>query len=88
VEEEGLVPPPRLHRQRRRATGLIVGGIVGATLLQVLAGLFDPPAQFPAIPLTGVLAFVGAICLGLLVAVAIADRALRRLGVLSALRER
>jgi len=68
--------------------GLIVGGLVGATLLQALAGLFDPPAQYPSVPLIAIAGLIGAVCAGLLAALAIANRALRRMAVLSALRER
>lgn len=68
--------------------GLVVGGLVGATLLQTLAGLFDPPAQVPAIPVVGLAGLIVAVAIGLLGAVLIASRALGRLAVLSALRER
>ncbi|MEP7360540.1 MAG: ABC transporter permease [Chloroflexota bacterium] len=68
--------------------GLIVGGLLGFTLLQTLAGLFDPPAQLPALPVAAILGFVGAVVLGLFGAIVVATAALRRLAVLSALRER
>ncbi len=68
--------------------GLIVGGLVGATLLQTLAGLFDPPAEFPALPFAALAGLILAVALGLGAAVLIASRALGRQAVLSALRER
>ncbi|HEY8744838.1 MAG TPA: LCP family protein, partial [Chloroflexota bacterium] len=47
------MPPPRLHRQRRRATGLIVGGIV--LLLVVAAGVwFDRAIYAPVSTITNV----------------------------------
>jgi len=33
------------------ATGLVIGGVVGFALLQILSGVFDPPADAPVIPL-------------------------------------
>jgi putative ABC transport system permease protein len=68
--------------------GLVVGAVVGATLLQILAGLFDPPAQAPTVPLLQVLGLIVAIAAGLVTAVLVAARAIARLAVLSALRER
>jgi len=70
------------------ATGLLTGGFVGIALLQVLAGVFDPPADLPAIPLTLIGAMTGAIVVALLAALAVADRGLSRLSVVAALRER
>ena len=32
-------------------SGLITGGLVGITLLAVLAGVFDPPADIPVVPI-------------------------------------
>jgi LCP family protein required for cell wall assembly len=54
VEEEGLVPPPRLHRRRRGARGLIVAGIV---LLVVVAGgvWFDRAIYAPVSTITNVI---------------------------------
>ncbi|HYK95505.1 MAG TPA: ABC transporter permease [Candidatus Dormibacteraeota bacterium] len=69
-------------------TGLLTGGLVGLTLLQILAGVFDPPADLPAIPLTLTAAMTAAIIVSLLVALAVADRGLSRLSVVAALRER
>lgn len=70
------------------ATGLLTGGLVGVALLQILAGVFDPPADLPAIPLTLIGAMTGAIVLALVGSLAVADRGLSRLSVVAALRER
>jgi putative ABC transport system permease protein len=70
------------------ATGLVTGGLVGIALLQILAGVFDPPADAPAIPLALIGAMTGAILLALVAALAVADRGLSRLSVVAALRER
>jgi ABC-type antimicrobial peptide transport system permease subunit len=70
------------------ATGLLAGALVGIALLQILAGVFDPPADAPAIPLTLIGAMAGVIGLALVAAVAFADRGLSRLSVVAALRER
>jgi putative ABC transport system permease protein len=70
------------------ATGLLTGGLVGVALLQILAGVFDPPADLPAIPLTLIGAMTGAIVLALFGSLAVADRGLSRLSVVAALRER
>ena len=40
--------------------GLLTGLVVGAALLQILAGVFDPPADRPAVPLAAVGLVVGA----------------------------
>jgi putative ABC transport system permease protein len=69
-------------------TGLLTGSVVGFALLQILAGVFDPPADAPAIPLALIAGMTGAIVLALLAAIAIADRGLSRLSVVAALRER
>jgi putative ABC transport system permease protein len=69
-------------------TGLVVGGLVGVTLLQVLAGLFDPPADIPAFPVISLVLLIAGVAVALALAVALATRALARLAVLSALRER
>jgi putative ABC transport system permease protein len=68
--------------------GLVTGGLVGLALLSILAGIFDPPASLPVVPplaLAGLLVAVGA---GLVLAVLVGARAIGRIGVLSALRER
>jgi putative ABC transport system permease protein len=70
------------------ATGLLTGGLVGVTLLQILAGVFDPPADLPAVPLTFIGAMTAAIVVALFAALAVADRGLSRLSVVAALRER
>ena len=69
-------------------TGLLTGALVGIALLQILAGVFDPPADGPAIPLAQIGAMAAAIGLALLAALAVADRGLSRLSVVAALRER
>ncbi len=68
--------------------GLVIGGVVGLTLLQILAGIFDPPADLPVVPLGAILATVGCIAVALVGALAIADRGIARLDVVGALRER
>ncbi len=70
------------------STGLLTGGLVGIALLQILAGVFDPPADAPAIPLALIAAMIAAILAALVAAVGIADRAVSRLSVVAALRER
>jgi putative ABC transport system permease protein len=69
-------------------SGLLTGALVALTLLQILAGVFDPPADLPAIPMAEIVAVIVCIALALSVALAIADRGIARLGVVSALRER
>ncbi len=70
------------------AIGLVTGTLVGVALLQILAGVFDPPADVPAIPL-GLLAAVTAVVVAALgAALVVADRGLSRLSVVAALRER
>jgi len=69
-------------------TGLVAGGLVGLSLLQILAGVFDPPADAPAIPLALIGGMSLAIGLALLGALVVADRGLSRLSVVAALRER
>jgi len=70
------------------ATGLLTGTIVGVTLLQILAGVFDPPADVPAIPVTLMGVTTGVVVLALGAALLVADRGLSRLNVVAALRER
>ena len=70
------------------ATGLLTGTLVGITLLQILAGVFDPPAEVPAIPLALMGAMTGVIVLALGAALLVADRGRSRLSVVAALRER
>jgi putative ABC transport system permease protein len=73
-------------------SGLLIGGlsgaVVGFTLLQIMAGLFDPPADFPTVPIPALLGAALAVVVGLAAAVVVADRALARLRVLALLRER
>jgi putative ABC transport system permease protein len=68
--------------------GLVVGAVVGMALLQILAGVFDPPPDLPAIPLVGIGAMSGAIGVALIAALAVAQRGLSKLSVVAALRER
>jgi putative ABC transport system permease protein len=70
------------------ATGLLTGTLVGITLLQILAGVFDPPADAPAIPVTLIGVTTGVVALALTAALLVADRGLSRLSVVAALRER
>jgi hypothetical protein len=65
-----------------------LGSLVGISLLQILAGVFDPPADLPAIPLALIGAMTLSILAALLAAIAIADRGLSRLRVVAELRER
>jgi putative ABC transport system permease protein len=69
-------------------TGLLTGALVGVVLLQILAGVFDPPADVPAVPLLLVGVTIGAVALALGLGLAIADRGVARLSVVAALRER
>jgi putative ABC transport system permease protein len=69
-------------------SGLLTGSIVAFTLLQILSGVFDPPADLPAIPLGQIGAVIAGVVVALGCAVAIADRGIARLGLVSALRER
>ena len=68
--------------------GLLTGGLVGLALLQILAGIFDPPADNPAIPLALIGIMTAIVGLSLAMALALADRGLSRLSVVAALRER
>ncbi|TMD25754.1 MAG: FtsX-like permease family protein [Chloroflexi bacterium] len=70
------------------AIGVATGLIVGITLLQVLAGVFDPPPDAPVVPLVALAIVILAIGTGLALATAVADRGVARLGIVSALRER
>jgi putative ABC transport system permease protein len=69
-------------------SGLVTGGLIALALLQILAGVFDPPADLPAVPLIGIATIVGCVALALVIAIGIADRGIARLGIVSALRER
>ncbi len=68
--------------------GLTIGALVGVTLLQVLAGIFDPPASFPAVPIAALGGLLAGVLAGLAVALLLADRGLAHLPILSSLRER
>ena len=68
--------------------GLITGGLIALALLQILGGVFDPPADRPAIPVLGILAIVAGVAMALAAAVVVADRGIARLGIVSSLRER
>lgn len=70
------------------ATGVLTGGLVGVTLLGILAGVFDPPADLPVFPLPTIGAVMLVVALALALADALAGRAMRRIDVLGALRER
>jgi hypothetical protein len=70
------------------ASGLVTGGLIALALLQILAGVFDPPADLPAVPVVAIIAAVGCVAGALGIALGIADRGIARLGVVSALRER
>ncbi len=69
-------------------TGLLTGSLVGFVLLQILAGVFDPPADAPAVPLLLIGATIAAVAVALTIGLAIADRGVARLSVVAALRER
>ncbi len=69
-------------------SGLVTGGLIAIALLQILAGVFDPPADHPAIPIVAIVAAVGCVAIALAVALGIADRGIARLGIVAALRER
>jgi hypothetical protein len=66
----------------------VTGGLVGLSLLQILAGVFDPPADVPVIPVVVIGAMTGFVAVAVGAALAVADRGLSRLSVVGALRER
>ena len=68
--------------------GLLTGGLVGVALLTILAGVFDPPADLPALPIAALGLVTLVVLLGLAAAVAVASSAIGRIAVLGALRER
>jgi putative ABC transport system permease protein len=68
--------------------GLIVGLVIGTMLLQVLAGIFDPAAAVPAVPVFALLGAIGAILIALGAGVLVGWRAIGRLAVMTELRER
>lgn len=69
-------------------SGLVIGLLIALALLQILARVFDPPADLPAVPVIGIVAIVGCIAVAMGIALGIADRGIARLGIVSALRER
>ena len=69
-------------------SGLVTGFLIAVALLQILAGVFDPPADFPAVPAGGIVGMVACVALALGIAIWIAGQGVARLGVVSALRER
>jgi putative ABC transport system permease protein len=70
------------------ASGLLTGGLVALALLQILAGIFDPPADVPAVPVSEIGAVLLITAVALAAAVAVAARGTTRLDVVGALRER
>ena len=66
----------------------MTSGLVGVVLLQILAGVFDPPADVPAVPLVLIAGMTAAVVLSLAAALAVAGRGLARMSVVAALRER
>ena len=68
--------------------GVLSGVLVGMSLLQILAGVFDPPADSPAIPGVTITIMTLMVALAAAAALALADRGLGRLSVVAALRER
>lgn len=69
-------------------SGVLTGGLVGVTLLAVLAGVFDPPAELPIVPAAALGLVALSVGAGLTFAVVVADRAIARINVLAVLRER
>lgn len=70
------------------AAGIVTGGLVGVTLLGILAGVFDPPADLPNLPLVAIGLVTLTVVVGLVAANLVAAQAIRRIDVLAALRER
>jgi hypothetical protein len=68
--------------------GLVTGGLAALILLQILAGVFDPRADVPAVPVAALIAAVATVAVAIGLALGIADRGIARLGIVSALRER
>jgi putative ABC transport system permease protein len=68
--------------------GIATGGLVGVTLLAILAGVFDPPAELPNVPAAALGVVVLIVAAGLATAYLVAGRAMGRIDVLAALRER
>jgi len=78
----------RATTQAIAGTLLLTGGLVGLSLLQILAGVFDPPADAPVIPADVIGAMTGLVAVAVGLALALAERGLSRLSVVAALRER
>jgi putative ABC transport system permease protein len=70
------------------AAGIVTGGLVGVTLLAILAGVFDPPADLPSVPAAALGLVILIVVIGLAGADLVASQAMRRIDVLAALRER
>lgn len=70
------------------AIGIPTGAIVGATLLAILAGVFDPPADVPVFPIVGIGLVAASAAVGLLGASVVGGRAVGRIDVMRGLRER
>jgi len=70
------------------AAGVVTGGLVGLTLLAILAGVFDPPAELPNVPAVALGVVILIVAAGLAAAYLVAGRAMGRIDVLAALRER
>lgn len=70
------------------AIGIPTGAIVGATLLAILAGVFDPPADLPVFPLLGIALVAATAAAGLVAASVVGSRAAGRIDVMRGLRER
>ncbi len=68
--------------------GLMTGGLVAVALLGILAGVFDPPAELPSVPLVAVGAVLMSVVAGLAIAYLVAGRAMGQIDVMAALRER
>jgi putative ABC transport system permease protein len=49
-------------------SGLVTGSLIAIALLQILAGVFDPPAEVPVVPLVAIGAMVGCVALALVMA--------------------
>jgi putative ABC transport system permease protein len=67
--------------------GALTGVLVGVALLTILSGIFDPPADLPAMPWGIILLVVAATAVGLAGAMAIASRRALRMSVLGELRD-
>ena len=66
--------------------GLVTGTLVGLALLQILAGVFDPPADVPAIPLGAIAGLVVVVLLAAGGALLVADHGIARPHGVGALR--